>query len=167
MHGPLDELKIENDMQAPGAERIVDDHPPLDVSLAAVEPRVLGFPGFPRELGEHAAAGLVRFKWPVKPTVKEIQQLLAVPWIRADLAVAAAVAGLFASRRLGRLTRALGEQPILETLVATGRGWDEICRLPQEKPPLELRLLLAFGRLEPQLQLLELPNLDARLVHLR
>ena len=31
MHGSLDELKIEVDMQAPGAERIVGDNPPLDI----------------------------------------------------------------------------------------------------------------------------------------
>ncbi|MBL0217570.1 MAG: hypothetical protein IPQ07_27315 [Myxococcales bacterium] len=120
------------------------------MACAALEPRVIELPGWPRrELAAPFAAGLIQHGWPVRPTTKQVIALLALPEVREDLAVAVAVAGLFTNRRLGRLIRALGEATIIESLVTSGAGWQEICRLPQEKPPIELRWLAVIERVRP------------------
>src|SRR5213076_1447263 len=69
--------------------------PALIGACVALEPMVLGFAGFPVQYAADAATGLIRHGWPVHPTTKQINALLAVPWVRSDLAVAAAVAGLY------------------------------------------------------------------------
>ncbi len=120
------------------------------MACAALEPRVIELPGWPRrELAAPFAAGLIRHGWPVRPTTKQVIALLALPEVRDDLALAVAIAGLYTNRRLGRLIRAIGEPKIIETLVASGAGWEEICRLPQEKPPIELRWLAVIERIRP------------------
>ena len=123
--------------------------PAVVMACVALEPRVIELPGFPSDAAPSVAAGLLRHEWPIRPPRPQIHKLLAVPWVKADLAVAAAIAGLYAGRRLSRLARALGEAAILTTLVATGHGWNEICRLPQERPPIELRWLAVIERTRP------------------
>lgn len=114
------------------------------MAAVALAPLALGFPGFPAGKLAHVAEGLVRFRWPVKPGVREIDQLMSRPEIRADLAVAVAICGLYTGKRLARLAKALGAPTILETLATSGTGWAEMCRLPEENPALELRWLAAL-----------------------
>jgi hypothetical protein len=110
-------------------------------ACAALEPRVVGFPAFRAEHASAAATGLFRYRWPVKPTQAQVERLLQTPVVRADLALAAAVAGLLQAKRLATLASALGEDTIIASLVARDHGWAEICRLPVENPALELAWL--------------------------
>lgn len=120
------------------------------MAAAALAPLALALPGFPPGHLAHAAEGLVRFRWPIKPPTKAINELLLRPEIRRDLAAAAAISGLHGGRKLGRLVKALGEPAILETLVTTGHGWAEICQLSPETPPIELRWLAVIERTHPE-----------------
>src|SRR5690606_11947017 len=69
----------------------------------ALEPRVLAFPCFGPDHAAAAAAGLFQHRWPVRPTEAQVDRLLSLAVVRGDLALAAAVAGLFATKRLDRL----------------------------------------------------------------
>lgn len=51
------------------------------------------------------------------------------------------MAGLFAGSRLKLLARALGADAIVASLLASDRGWDELCRLPADSTALELAWL--------------------------
>jgi len=115
----------------------------LEVAVA-LDPRLIELASI-RALGERAVAdravaGLFRYSWPIKPQRAQIDRLLAVPFVRDDLALAVAVAGL-GGARMKRLASALGEDVIVDHLVRDDRGWDEICRLPQEARSLELAWL--------------------------
>ncbi len=110
-------------------------------ACVALEPRVLAFPCFGPTHADAAATGLFQYRWPIRPTEAQVERLLALPAVRGDLALAAAVAGLLANKRLHRLAAALGEDAVVAALVASDRGWDEICRLPPETPALELAWL--------------------------
>src|SRR5690606_24461850 len=110
-------------------------------ACVALEPRVLAFPCFGPGQAAAAAAGLFQHRWPVRPSEAQVHRLLALPVVRGDLALAAAVAGLLSSKRLHGLAAALGEDAIVAALVGSDRGWDAICRLPPETPPLELAWL--------------------------
>lgn len=117
--------------------------PLLELALA-VEPRLLEH-ACVRALGEAEVAdaavdGLFRFGWPVRPSKADLDRLLALPIVANDLALAAAVVGL-GGARLKKLAKALGEDAIVERLLAGDRGWAELCRLPQETPALELAWL--------------------------
>ncbi len=111
-------------------------------ACCAIEPRAIGLAVFRAEHADAAIAGLVRFKWPVRLAGPQVQRLLATPIVRGDLALAAAVAGLFHGGRLKALAKALGEDAIVDALLASDRGWDELCRLPPESPALELAWLV-------------------------
>ena len=119
------------------------------MAAGALTPLAIGWPGFPRDQLGHVVEGLLRFRWPVKPTTAEVNELLLRPEILRDLAIAAAITGLHAGRKLGRLIKAVGEPAILESLIATGHGWREICLLSPEQPPLELRWLAVIERTHP------------------
>ena len=121
----------------------------IAMAAGTLAPLAIVLPGFPAGQLAHVADGLIRFRWPVKPTTKQVNELLLRPEVHSDLAVAVAIAGLHTARRLGRLVKALGEVVILERLVATGDGWPEICRLPPEQPPIELRWLAVIERTHP------------------
>ncbi|MFN0252633.1 MAG: hypothetical protein ACKV2T_37500 [Kofleriaceae bacterium] len=123
-----------------------DPKPALWGALAALEPRALEWACFDRSQGDAVASALVRFKWPVRPLVAQSTRLLGLPWVKRDLAVAAAVVGLFQSKRLHRLVDAIGESALLDALVASDRGWAEICHLAPEKPPHEMRWLSMIAR---------------------
>ena len=97
-----------------------------------------------RVLTEAAVGGLFRYQWPVRLAKAEIDRLLALPFVRDDLALAAAVVGL-GGARLEKLAKTLGEAAIVQRLLAGDRGWEELCRLPSEVPALELAWL---GRVE-------------------
>ncbi len=121
----------------------------------ALEPRVLRCAGFDRALAAAAAAGLVRFRWPVRPTPAQVDRLVALPLVRGeeegvDLALGAALAGLWPGNRLARLVAALGQESIIAALLAGDRGWDEVCRLPREKPALELVWLQRIEQTSPR-----------------
>ena len=121
-------------------------------ACVALEPRLLGAASFPRDRVDAAVHGLIGFRWPVRPTVPQVERLLALPLMRRDdgspdLALAAALAGLLPHRRLGQLADLVGEAAIVTALVAGDRGWDELCRLPPEKPAPELAWL---GKVERQ-----------------
>ncbi|HWM84284.1 MAG TPA: hypothetical protein VNO33_00575, partial [Kofleriaceae bacterium] len=120
----------------------------------ALEPRVLRCAGFDRALAAAAADGLVRFRWPVRPTPAQVDRLVALPLVRGgeegvDLALGAALAGLWPGNRLARLVAALGQESIIAALLAGDRGWDEVCRLPREKPALELVWLQRIEQASP------------------
>ena len=119
----------------------------LSITIA-LEPRAIGFPAFTAEDADPAVFGLVRYRWPVRPTTLQIDRLLQLPLVQADLALAAAVAGMLPGKRLARLAAALGVDAIVNRLVASDRGWDEICLIPNETPPLELRWLAAVEALD-------------------
>ena len=121
----------------------------------ALEPRVLRCAGFDRTLAAAAASGLVRFRWPVRPTPAQVDRLVALPLVRGgeegvDLALGAALAGLWPGNRLARLVAALGRDSIVAALLAGDRGWDEVCRLPREKPSLELVWLQRIEQASPR-----------------
>ena len=115
--------------------------PLLVGACVALEPRVLGFGVFRREHAAAAAAGLIRFKWPVRLNQAQVTKLLALPMVREDLALAVSVAGLYSGSRLKLLAKTLGEATIIERLLASDHGWDEICRLPVDSTALELAWL--------------------------
>ncbi len=115
----------------------------LEVVLA-FDPRLLEHASV-RAFGEDIVAnaavrGLFRYHWPVRLTKPQITDLLALPFVHGDLALAAAVVGL-GSTRFKRLVKTFGEDAIIERLLASDRGWDELCKLPQETPALELAWL--------------------------
>nr|MBA2543577.1 hypothetical protein [Deltaproteobacteria bacterium] len=110
----------------------------------AFEPRCLASAGVlalgDRTVADAAIAGLFRYQWPVRLPRAQIERLLQLPLVREDLALATAIVGLGGSR-LKRLAKLLGERTIVERLIASDRGWDELCRLPRETPALELAWL--------------------------
>ncbi|MBV8756620.1 MAG: hypothetical protein JO257_05080, partial [Deltaproteobacteria bacterium] len=113
--------------------------PILVGACAALEPRVIH-----RLRARDAAAaanGLMRFQWPVKPTVAQIERLLDSPIAQRDLELAAAVAGLLPAKRLPTLVKRLGLDRTLDMLLASDHGWRAMCTLPREQPPLDLILL--------------------------
>ena len=116
-------------------------------ACCALEPRVLARAGFQAAHAEAAAAGLMRFKWPVKLPKLQVTRLLALPHVYEDLALATAVAGLYNGSRLKLLVKALGEVALLQKLLASDHGWSEICRLPVDSTALELAWL---ARIESQ-----------------
>lgn len=126
-----------------------ESQPALWGALAAIDPRTLEWACFDRTHADAIADALVRFKWPQRPVSAQAQRLLELAWLKSDLALAAAVAGLLPSKRLARLAKAVGEPALLDALVASDRGWAEICALPQEKPPHELRWLSMIERTRP------------------
>ncbi len=127
--------------------------PILVGAAVALEPRLLGAAGFDRAQVDAVVAALTRFKWPVRPPVPQVERLLALPLVRTvegdlDLALAAALAGLLPGQRLATIARLFGEPVIARALVLGDRGWDAICRLPPEKPALELAWLQRVERLD-------------------
>ena len=104
---------------------------------ALFEPRLVASPSFSAAHGNELAALLLRFDWPVRPPVASVERLLALP-IARDLRIGAALAGLLPHKRLATLAAALGDTYIASCLLAGDRGWDEICALPGETPPIEL-----------------------------
>jgi hypothetical protein len=71
--------------------------PVLVGACCALEPRVLELPGFDPAHGSAAAAGLFRYRWPVRPTAVQLERLLATPLVQGDLALAAALVGALGS----------------------------------------------------------------------
>jgi hypothetical protein len=126
-----------------------DPKPELWGALAVLEPRTLEWACFDHAQADAAAAMLIRFKWPVRPLAAQAMRLLSLPWVKSDLALAAAVAGLLPSKRLHKLADAFGESKLLDSLVAIDRGWAEICHLAPEKPPHEQRWLAMIERTRP------------------
>ncbi|NVB76810.1 MAG: hypothetical protein HOV81_00310 [Kofleriaceae bacterium] len=120
----------------------------LVAACVALEPRMVSHPTFTAALAPAAVRGLVRYQWPIKPVAARVEKLLALPVVRADLALAAAVAGLLHSRRLATLAEILGEDWIVERLSQDDHGWEQICRLPAEHGALELRWLARVGAID-------------------
>ncbi len=118
-----------------------DPSPELWAACVALEPRVIGYARFDARFAAAACHGLVHHDWPVRTTTAQTERLLSLPAVRADLALAAAVAGLFPAQRLLRLGKALGDDVIVSALVASDHGWYEILRLPPETPAQELAWL--------------------------
>ena len=118
-------------------------------TCCALEPRVLELPAFDTRAHAAAAAGLIRFRWPVRLPRLHVRRLLAASHVRANLALAAAVAGLVDSGRLKLLRTVLGDAAIVAALIASDHGWDEICRLPVEQPAVELAWLAAVEAQRP------------------
>ena len=126
-----------------------DPQPLLWGALATLEPRAVEWACFDRAQTDAVAAALIRFKWPVRPLAAQAVRLLNLPWVKRDLAIAAALAGFLPAKRLHLLAEAVGEPALLDSLVASDRGWAEICHLPQEKPAHELRWLSMIERTRP------------------
>jgi hypothetical protein len=111
----------------------------LVAACVGLEPRALGYPDFPRAWSDAAIAGLVDIAAKTGATA-DPEKLLALPIVREplDLGLAAAIAALFPQRRLAKLAEVVTQSAILDSLVASDRGWDALCRLPAEKPALDL-----------------------------
>jgi hypothetical protein len=114
-------------------------NPALVGACAALHPRIVE--KLPAQLASAAAAGFWSFQWPVKPATKQVEALLALPISRGDLALAAALAGLLASKRVPTLIKLFGHDEVLASLLASNHGWKIICTLPREKPALDVMLL--------------------------
>lgn len=99
-------------------------------------------------LADAAVRGLFRYQWPIKLSKAQIDRLLALPFVAGDLALATAVVGLGGSR-LKKLVKTFGEREIVERLLASDRGWDEILRLPSETPALEYAWLAKIVQANP------------------
>jgi hypothetical protein len=115
-------------------------------ACVALEPRAIESARFDPAFATAATRGLFHYRWPIRPLPSQIKRLLASPIVRGDLALAAAVAGLYRQHRLKRLAKELGEDAIVAALVASDRGWDEICLVPPETPALELTWLLRVAK---------------------
>src|SRR5690606_29099665 len=120
----------------------------------AIEPRLLEARAI-RALGEPAVAdaaiaALVRYQWPMRPTREQVERLLALPYVHGDLALAVVVVALQGGGRLARLGKLFGESDIINRLLASDRGWDQVCTLPQETPPLELAWLARVAKLSTE-----------------
>jgi hypothetical protein len=122
-------------------------HPELVAVCVGLEPRVIAFPGFPREWADAAAAGIVSVGWTVGVSAEAVDALLALPIVRAplDLALAAALVGLYPQERYEKLAETIGEGAIVDALAASDRGWDVICKIPQEKPELDVMWVHKVG----------------------
>ncbi|HEX4455509.1 MAG TPA: hypothetical protein VH143_31835 [Kofleriaceae bacterium] len=113
-----------------------------NLALAAVfEPRLIASPQLDEARAHTLAAALVRLDWPVRPHATLTERLLALP-IARDLAIGAAIAGLLPKQRLATLAAVLGDTHVASCLIASDRGWAEICALPGEIPALELGWLV-------------------------
>jgi hypothetical protein len=120
--------------------------PALVGACVALEPRVLLVAGFIGDAAGAATRALFRFRWPVRPTRKQIVKLLGA--VRDDLALAVAVVGFLPAKRLSLLRDSLGQDEIVRRLVASDHGWDEILRLPVETPAIELNWLSLVEKVE-------------------
>ncbi|MCB9562928.1 MAG: VWA domain-containing protein [Kofleriaceae bacterium] len=119
-------------------------------AAVALDARLLANPAIGRAHADAAARGLVRHRWPVRLSAERVDRLLELPWVRdrdgaPDLALGAAVAGLYANHRLRRLAARLTDDAIVAALGADDRGWDEICGLPRETPDLAQAWLARIG----------------------
>ena len=121
--------------------------PALWGTFVAIEPRVLA-EGFDPAFTDDIVEALFRFDWPIKLAPSAVARLLALTSVRADLALAAAVAGLLPAKRLAALAKELGDDAICERLCASDRGWNQICRLPMEAPARELAWLARIAKLD-------------------
>ncbi|MDX2092026.1 MAG: hypothetical protein SFX73_29450 [Kofleriaceae bacterium] len=110
--------------------------------IGALYPRALEMAAFPRAHAAAVVAAMVRFRWPVRLQPAQTDRLLALPWIRADLALATAVCGMYPSGRLKKLAAAIGEPALLAHLLRSNAGWEVMCSFPDEK--LYTRWLLAI-----------------------
>ncbi len=119
--------------------------PAIVAACVALEPRMLTHRTFTAAHAPAAVRGLFRYQWPIKPAADRVQKLLALPVVSSDLALAAAVAGLLPGKRLATLAEVLGEDAIVDALVASDHGWEQLCRLPAEHGGLELRWLARAG----------------------
>ncbi|HWO21983.1 MAG TPA: hypothetical protein VNO30_24645 [Kofleriaceae bacterium] len=116
----------------------------------ALEPRVLELASFDPAHADTAARGLIQLGWPVRPPAAHVERLLQGPLARGSLGLAAALAGLFSAQRLTALGKIRGEDAIVSELLASDRGWDEVCRLPAEAPPQELVWLARIEQASPR-----------------
>src|SRR5205085_10512187 len=84
-----------------------------------------------------------------RPNPGQVERLLALPIVKADLGLAVAVAGLLPGKRLARLTALLGEDAIVRALIADHRGFRLACLLPAETPAVELAWLAKVEATRP------------------
>jgi hypothetical protein len=122
---------------------------PLCVGL---EPRTLAIPGFPRAWIDAAVTGITTAGWMVGMLLPQLEKLFELPAVREplDLALAAALAGVFPQHRLAKLGELIGYEAICDALIASDRGWDVICKIPAEKPALDLIWLSRIESLAEQ-----------------
>lgn len=122
---------------------------PVQGAYLALVPTTIASPEFTAEHVPAAIAGLTRWVGPgmpgfaahLRPSVPELQRLLALPFVRSDLALAAAIASHLPAKRLKTLAKSVGQTSILASLRASDHGWREILNLPAEAPNLELQWL--------------------------
>ncbi len=134
---------------------------PMQGAYLALVPMTIESPAFTSEHIPAAIAGLTRWVGPgmpgfaayVRPSVPELQRLLALPAVRSDLALGAAIAGHLPAKRLKTLAKSFGQAAILEALRASDHGWREILNLPPEAPNLELRWLAMMDDIPRYVQL--------------
>ena len=108
------------------------------LALAAVlEPRLVGSPSFGAAHADAFSALAIRHAWPVRPPKSLVERLLALP-IARDLPVAAALAGMLPAQRHATIATALGDTFVASSLIASNRGWAELCALPGETPAVEV-----------------------------
>lgn len=138
-----------------GARAHGDARPGVLAAATALHPLLLGHAWLVRAALPDAAAGLVRHGWPRRPSVEDVLPLLALPALRdagqghADLASAAAIAGLLSAQRLAEIEEALGSDRVIAALVADDAGWRVVCALPGESRPVEAKWLARVAATRP------------------
>jgi hypothetical protein len=132
------------------SELAVSDRMVLGAAIA-LEPRLLESTAV-RALGEPdvadaAVAALFHHQWPTRPDRAHVKRLTELSYVHGDLALAVAVVALEGGARLRRLKKLFGESDIVNRLVGSDRGWDEMCALPPETPALELAWLARVAKI--------------------
>ncbi len=139
-----------------GARARGDARPSVLAAATALHPLLLGHAWLARAALPDAAAGLVRHGWPLRPSADAVRPLLALPALRdagagrADLASAAAIAGLLPAQRLAAVEEALGLERVVGALVADDAGWAVVCALPGDSLPLEPKWLARVVATRPE-----------------
>ncbi len=116
------------------------DHAQLWGVCVALDPRILAITDFPTAHVDAIIEALLASR-SHRPTDEQIEKLLALPLVQADLALTAAVVSRAAAGRMRLLIKVRGEDAIIESLLASDRGWREIATLPHETPALDIALL--------------------------
>ncbi len=126
--------------------------PELIAACAGLEPTLVAYPGFHRAWIDPAIDGIVRHGWQHPPPPERVKYLLSLPLLGEpfDLALACAIVGLTPNLRLVWLAKQFGAHAIVQSLLASDRGWDVMCKLPRERAGLDLVWLSQIDALDPE-----------------
>jgi hypothetical protein len=125
--------------------------PELIAACAGLEPTIVAYPGFDRRWIDAAIEGIVRHGWQHPPPPERVKYLMSLPLLEPfDLALACAIVGLTPNLRLVWLAKQFGSHTIVQSLLASDRGWDVMCKLPRERAGLDMVWLSQIDTLDPE-----------------